>query len=96
MSHTINFKKLVSDTVAKRVLENQEGTITQEVVAHLLLKVQRHLSDEDMAKLVAVSKVFLLEKRIAKRYLWLLPYLDTSTHQVMRDNLQRLEQDLAV
>lgn len=90
----LDLKKLATDKVTRQMKENEEGTITQEVVAHLLLKVHRHVSDDTMKEVVTAAKDYLLTKPISKRHQWLMPYLDTPTPEAMRDKLHRLEQEV--
>jgi hypothetical protein len=90
----LDMKKLINDTAARRVKENEEATITQEVVAEIITRAYPRLSDDDLLKLVAVLKMYLMEQKVARRYLWLMPYLDATTPDDMRNNLHRLEQEM--
>jgi hypothetical protein len=90
----LDLKKLINEKVSQRMKENEEATVTQEVVAELLTRVYPHLTDDVLLQVVAVSKLYLIEQQVARRYLWLLPHLEADTPAKLRAKLELLKREM--
>jgi hypothetical protein len=90
----LDLKKLINEKVSQRMKENEEATVTQEVVAELLTRVYPQLTDDVLLQVVAVSKLYLIEQQVARRYLWLLPHLEADTPAKLRAKLELLKREM--
>jgi hypothetical protein len=90
----LDVKKLLTEKVSRRMKENEEAIVSQEVVAEILTRAYDGLSDEMLMRLVAICKDYLGKHPAAKRYLWLLPHLEADTPHKQRAKLELLKREM--